>query len=96
MRLIPLLPPMRLLFPNISELEKDEEYVPHVEDVKEICDDDLVEENPKEAPFLSLEDDEFIEDFVAEENDDEEPSHASTGNQDTFEDQVCEEDLDDK
>jgi hypothetical protein len=54
---------------NISELEKDEEHVPQVKDIKEIYDvasrGDLVEENPKDAPFLSLEDDDFIEYFVA-------------------------------
>jgi hypothetical protein len=50
--------------------------------------DDLVEENHEEAPCLSLEDDESIEDVAnpQEENDDEESSHASIGNQDDFED----------
>jgi len=69
------------LFPNISDLENDEEHVPHVEDVKEICDDDLVEYKPEEAHFLSLKGDEFIKYFVGEEKNDEEPSHTSIGNQ---------------
>jgi hypothetical protein len=41
--------------------------------------EDLVEENPQEAPYLSLEDNEFIEYFFTtpqEENDDEESSHG--------------------
>jgi hypothetical protein len=90
------------LFHNISELEEDEEWMPHVENEKEMCDvikkEDLVEERPQEEPYYSLEYDEAIEDFVAspqEENNDEEYSHASIGNQDTFERQIYEENIDD-
>jgi hypothetical protein len=67
----------------------DEEHVPR--DVTNI--EHLVEEKPQEAPCISLEDDEFIEYFIAS---DKESSHASIRNQDTFEDQVCEENLDEK